>query len=103
MWNANVSPQGLTREEAESSLRQYGQNTVREAKPHLLLATAQKFWAPVPWMLEATIILELILGKRPEAIIIGFLLFFNAGLGFVQENRAQNALAVLRRGSAVQR
>ncbi|MGO9127519.1 MAG: plasma-membrane proton-efflux P-type ATPase [Terriglobales bacterium] len=94
--NRSVSPQGLTREEAEARLRQYGPNAVREAKPHLFLAIAQKFWAPVPWMLEATIILELILGKRPEAIIIGFLLVFNAGLGFLQENRAQNALALLR-------
>ena len=94
--NENVSPRGLTREEAEARLRQYGPNSVREAKPHLFLAIAQKFWAPVPWMLEATIVLELILGKRTEAIIIGFLLVFNAGLSFVQENRAQNALALLR-------
>ena len=48
--NGNVSPQGLTREEAETHLRQYGPNSVREAKPHLFLAIAQKFWAPVPWM-----------------------------------------------------
>jgi Cation transporter/ATPase, N-terminus/E1-E2 ATPase len=95
--NANVSPQGLTSKEAESRLRQYGPNAVREAKPHLLLAIAQKFWAPVPWMLEATIVLELILRKRPEAIIISLLLAFNACLGFVQENRAQNDLSLLRR------
>jgi H+-transporting ATPase len=41
--------------------------------------------------------LEVILGKRPEAVIIGVLLIFNAGLGLVQENRAQNALALLRK------
>jgi magnesium-transporting ATPase (P-type) len=95
--NGIVIPHGLTRQEAETRLRQYGPNAVREAKPHLFLAIAKKFWAPVPWMLEVTIILELILGKRPEAIIIGFLLVFNAGLGFVQENKAQNALALLRK------
>ena len=95
--NGIVTPHGLTRQEAETRLRQYGPNAVREAKPHLFLAIAKKFWAPVPWMLEATIILELILSKRPEAIIIGFLLVFNAGLGFVQENKAQNALALLRK------
>jgi len=95
--NRTVSPQGLSRQEAEKRLRQYGLNAVQEAKPHLFLAIAKKFWAPVPWMLEATVVLELILGKRPEAIIIGFLLVFNAALGFVQENKAQNALALLRK------
>jgi len=95
--NRDVSSHGLTHQEAETLLHQYGPNAVREAKPHLFLAIAKKFWAPVPWMLEATVILELILGKRPEAIIIGFLLVFNAALGFVQENKAQNALALLRK------
>lgn len=75
--NVNVPPQGLTRQEAETRLRQYGSNAVREAKPHPFLAIAKKFWAPVPWMLEVTIILELILGRRPEAIVIGLLLAFN--------------------------
>lgn len=94
--NAVVAPLGLTREEAERRLRQYGPNAVQEAKPHVFLAIAKKFWAPVPWMLEATVVLELILGKHAEAIIIGSLLVANAGLGFAQENRAQNALALLR-------
>ncbi|MFZ0897670.1 MAG: hypothetical protein WB616_01440 [Candidatus Sulfotelmatobacter sp.] len=78
------------------------QNTVREAKSHLFLAIAEKFWAPVPWMLEATIALETILGKRPEAVIIGLLLIFNAGLGLVQEKRAHNALTLLRKRLPVQ-
>jgi len=33
--NGNVSPQGLTREEAETRLRQFGPNAVQETKPHL--------------------------------------------------------------------
>ena len=37
------------------------QGAVREAKPNLILAIAQKCWAPVPRMLEATIVLELLI------------------------------------------
>ncbi len=94
---AGLPARGLTRDEASARLAKYGPNSVREAKSHPFLAIAQKFWAPVPWMLEATIVLEIILGKRPEALIIGVLVVFNAGLGLVQENRAQNALALLRK------
>ncbi|MHB8078372.1 MAG: plasma-membrane proton-efflux P-type ATPase [Candidatus Krumholzibacteriia bacterium] len=93
---------GLTSEEASRRLVQYGPNAVAEEKPHPLLAFLGKFWAPVPWMLEATVALELVLGKVPEAVIIGVLLLFNALLGLVQERRAQSALAVLRQHLSVQ-
>jgi H+-transporting ATPase len=55
-----------------------------------------KFWAPVPWMLEAAIVLEFALGKYVEAAIIAVLLAFNAALGFFQEGRAQATLAALK-------
>ncbi len=48
-----------------------------------------KLWTPVPWMLEAAIVLELVLGKYVEAAIIAALLIFNAALGLFQESRAQ--------------
>jgi H+-transporting ATPase len=56
----------------------------------------EKFWAPVPWMLEAAIVLELLLGKYVEAAIIALLLVFNAALGLFQESRAQATLAALK-------
>lgn len=94
--NGNVTLHGLSRDEAETRLRGYGPTLCRKRSLISSSQSPKHFGAPVPWMLEATIILELILGKLPEAIIIGFLLVFNAGLGFVQENRAQNSLALLR-------
>jgi H+-transporting ATPase len=63
---------------------------------HLLQSALEKFWAPVPWMLEAAIVLELALAKYVEAAIIAALLVFNAALGLVQESRAQTTLAALR-------
>jgi H+-transporting ATPase len=63
---------------------------------HPLRMAIEKFWAPVPWMLEAAIILELVLGKYIEAAIIAALLIFNAALGLFQESRAQATLAALK-------
>jgi len=45
-----------------------------------LHALAGKLWAPLLWMLEATILLEL-LGHQPQALLILLLLMFNAVLG----------------------
>ena len=63
---------------------------------HPLRMALEKFWAPVPWMLEAAVGLELILGQYVEAAIIAALLVFNATLGFFQESRAQATLAALK-------
>jgi H+-transporting ATPase len=63
---------------------------------HPLRRAIVKFWAPVPWMLEAAIILEAVLDKYVEAAIIAGLLVFNAALGLFQESRAQATLAALK-------
>ncbi|WP_414040680.1 plasma-membrane proton-efflux P-type ATPase [Acidithiobacillus sp. M4-SHS-6] len=93
---------GLSKEEAQKRLAQYGPNAVQEEVPHTWLLFLLKFWAPVPWMLEATFVLEVLLGKWPEAIIILLLLLFNGVLGFTQERKAQNALALLRERLRIQ-
>ena len=99
---SKASSIGLSNQEAAQRLKQYGPNAVAEEKRHPLLNFLKKFWAPVPWMLEITVILELYLGKDVEAIVIGLLLLFNAILSYLQENRAQGALALLRKQLTVQ-
>jgi H+-transporting ATPase len=75
---------------------------VTEKKPHPIVARLSKFWAPVPWMLEMTIVLELTLGKFLEAAVIAVLLVFNASLSVFQETRARSAFALLQKRLAVQ-
>lgn len=87
---------GLTTAEALSRLKQCGPNAVEEEKAHPVKAFLRRFWAPIPWLLEATIIIQLLLGEKVEAAVIGGLLALNATLSLMQEGRAQKALALLR-------
>ena len=50
---------------------------------HPLRRALSKFWAPVPWMLEAAIVLEVGRGDYIEAAVIAGLLVFNATLSLV--------------------
>ena len=89
-------PTGLTNDEARRRLEKFGPNAMPDTALHPLRMALEKFWAPVPWMLEAAIVLELALGKYVEAAIIAALLVFNAALGLFQESRAQATLAALK-------
>ena len=93
---------GLTSAEARARLKQFGPNAVIEEKTHPFKEFINRFWAPIPWLLEATIIIQLFLGENVEAAVIGGLLILNAVLSFLQEGRAQKALALLRQQLRVQ-
>jgi H+-transporting ATPase len=67
-----------------------------DTSAHPLRNAFTKFWAPVPWLLEASILLETILHKYYEAAVIAALLVFNAALAYFQESRAQATLAALK-------
>ncbi len=88
--------EGLSDEEARRRLEDFGPNAIPDAAPRSWRLIAAKFWTPVPWMLEAAIFFELVLGHHVEAAIIALLLIFNAALGFFQESRAQATLDALK-------
>ncbi len=90
------APAGLSTGEAAQRLRTDGPNQMPDISAHPVREALGKFWSPVPWMLEAAIVLELGLGKYLEGAIIAGLLVFNAVLGLLQESRAQATLAALK-------
>ena len=89
-------PSGLSSHEAQSRLKKFGPNAVPDTTLHPLTRAIGKLWAPVPWMLEGAIVLEIVLGKYAEGSIIAVLLCFNAVLGYLQEGRAAATLAALK-------
>lgn len=96
MLKRSETNQGLTKEDVEKRFQKYGKNVVSEARPRTVLFLLRKFWGIVPWMLEIAIIIDLIIGKIPEAIVVTALLIFQAVLGFYREQRAKGAVALLR-------
>ena len=87
---------GLSSQEAARRLSQIGPNVVVEPYVSPVVKVLRRFWEPVAWMLEAAIVLQLAIGERTEALIIGVLLCFNVALGVFHEGRAGEALAALK-------
>ena len=52
------SPDGLTQAEAQKRLTQYGPNEIEEKKTNPFLKFLSYFWGPIPWMIEAAVILS---------------------------------------------
>jgi H+-transporting ATPase len=88
--------QGLTSEEASARRQLYGPNSTPQAASARWRAALTKFWAPIPWMLEAAILLQFMLREYVEAAVIAILLLLNAALGLLQEGRAHKTLEALK-------
>ena len=97
-----TSPQdGLTFEEATRRLEQHGPNELAEApRPTFWHKLLQQFNNFIVIILIIASIVSAILGDYIEASAIMAIVLLNAVLGVVQERRAEEALAALRRMAA---
>jgi H+-transporting ATPase len=95
------SPNGLTQAEATKRLTQYGPNEIAEKKTNEFLKFLSYFWGPIPWMIEAAVILSGVVRHWMDFFIILLLLASNAVVGFWEEHQAGNAIAALKKRLAV--
>jgi H+-transporting ATPase len=95
------SPDGLTQAEAEKRLTQYGPNEIAEKHTNELLKFLSYFWGPIPWMIEAAVVLSAVARHWPDFGIILVLLLANALVGFWEEHQAGNAIAALKARLAI--
>jgi len=92
---------GLTEAEATQRLAQYGENALAEHHVSVLERLAHFFWGPIPWMIEIAAVLSGVLRHWGDLAIILLMLFINAGVGFWQEFKADNAIALLKQRLAL--
>lgn len=94
-------PDGISDAEAAERTRQYGPNDIPQKHVSPVLRFLKSFWGPIPWMIEAAAILSAIIGEWDDFAIILLLLLINAAVGFWQEQKADDAIALLKQRLAL--
>lgn len=93
--------QGLTEEQAAGRLRRFGPNELAEKpRPGFWQMAAEQFDSFIVLVLIAAALVSGLLGDYIEAGAILAIVLLNAMLGLIQERRAEEALAALRRLAA---
>jgi H+-transporting ATPase len=90
------SKDGLSSDEAQARIDKYGYNEITEKKQNMIIKFLGYFWGPIAWMIEAAAVLSAYLARWEDFGIILFLLMTNAVVGFWQENKADNAIELLK-------
>jgi len=96
-----ANQKGLSSSEAEKRLQQYGPNEIKEKKANPLKKFLDYFWGPIPFMIEAAVVMSAVIQRWPDFGIIFTLLMVNAIVGFWQEHKAGNAIEMLKQRLAL--
>jgi P-type Ca2+ transporter type 2C len=88
---------GLSSTEAQQKLAEFGPNEIRrEQATSRLTLIARQFASPVIWLLLGASVVSAVVGESLDAIAIGVIVIVNAIIGFLQEDRAEQAVMALR-------
>ncbi len=93
---------GLTSQEANNRLQKFGRNEIPEKKKSPFLKFLTNFWGPIPWMIEIAAILSVIIEEWDDFVIIVAMLLINSVVRFWEENKADNAIELLKEKLALQ-
>ncbi|MBW2985743.1 calcium-translocating P-type ATPase, SERCA-type [Candidatus Woesearchaeota archaeon] len=93
-----TSEKGLSQTEAEARLQRYGPNEITESdKIHPLQIFARQFKSPLVWVLIAAMIISFAVKEYTDFYVILAIVILNAILGFIQEYKAETAIASLKK------
>src|SRR3989338_11030478 len=98
----NTSNKGLSEQEAESRLKEYGLNEIKESKkipPWRIFL--EQFRSVVLWILIAATLISAFLREYIDAIVILIIIILIAVLGLILEYRAEKAIEALKKLSSL--
>ncbi len=97
----NTSKQGLHHSEAEERLSQFGKNVLAEKKKaSVFVLFLHQFKDVMILILLLAALISYIISDIKDAIVILIIVLLNAIIGFVQEYRAEKAMAALKKMTA---
>ena len=82
---------GLNDTNIQAKRKEYGYNEIPERRAGPVTGTLKRMWGPIPWLLEAAMVFEFLMGKVVQAAVVFLLLAFSAVTGEIQERRAKKA------------
>ena len=92
------SDRGLSLDTVKERLKQYGQNSLPEEKPHSKLRLFfNQFQSSLIYILLVASVVIFLIGETMDSYIILAILLFNAVVGVIQEGKAQNTLLALKK------
>jgi H+-transporting ATPase len=92
---------GLTDAEAKTRIQTFGFNEIPEKRRSAVVEFLSRYWGPMPWLLEATVVLSYLLNRFLDSVIIFGLLTTNALIGFHHSRSSQRALEILKTRLAI--
>ena len=88
--------EGLSQAEAEKRLTQYGPNEIEEKKTNVIPKFLGYFWGPIPWMIEAAVILSGVVNIGWIFSLFFFCFCLTPWSDFWEEFQAGNAIEALK-------
>lgn len=95
------SKNGLSDDEINKRIEKFGYNEIPQEKVNPVVKFLGYFWGPIPWMIEVAIVLAALIQHWEDVYIIAALLLLNALVGFWQEQKASNAIELLKKKLAL--
>ncbi len=96
-----TSSDGLSTEEANERLKEYGPNEIPEKRVNPIVKFLSYFWGPIPWMIEIAAVLSAVIRHWADFWIIMTLLALNGVVGFWEEHKAENVIEYLKKKMAL--